>query len=369
MMIFLTILKIIGIVLCVILGIIVVILFVPICYELDADIDQKEFKARIHWLGRLARFEFQWKEKAHAVLKILWFVIDFTDPEAVAARKAKKEEKARKKLQKQQKKEAKEREKEQRQSQKEKQKEAADREERAQQREEFRRQQGETVESKNRADSPEKIEENTDDTTENISEDTSVIKEVSISNKVDNLEEQTAQQTEQQTNQMQNHTIASDQQKVQQKNNCSEDVNKEAKQSVLDKLKAAHAKVGSIKEKVKSGISVIQFLREQELIPAVWVKLKVFLLHIRPRVLRGHLKFGLSNPADTGQVLGGIAMIPFLYQTELQIEPDFEAEDNYIQGQVYSRGHMCCIHLVILIIRLLMDKKIRSVIHAIRENK
>lgn len=307
MMFFLTILKIIGIVLCVILGIIAVILFVPICYELDADIDQKEFKARIHWLGRLVRFEFRWKEKAYAVLKILWFVIDFTDPEAVADRKAKKEAKARKKQLKQQKKEAKEREKQARQNEKEKQQEAADREARAQQREEFRRQQGEAEKTERR----------------DISE----------------------------------------------KSDCAKTVQREEKQSVLDKLKAAHGKANSIKDKVKSGISVIQFLREQELIPAVWVKLKVFLLHICPRVLQGHLKFGLSNPADTGQVLGGIAMVPFLYQTELQIEPDFEAEDNYIQGQVYSRGHMCCIHLVILIIRLLRDKKIRSVIHTIRENK
>ena len=322
MMIFLTILKIIGIVLCVILGIIAVILFVPICYELDADIDQKEFKARVHWLGRLVRFEFRWKEKAHAVLKILWFVIDFTDPEAVAARKAKKEAKARKKQSKQQKKEAKEREKQACQDKKEKQRKASDREARAQQREEFRRQQGE-AEKTERRDISEKSDcaktklENTDASVKNIGE------------------------------------------KVQQ----------EEKQSVLDKLKSAHGKANSIKDKVKSGIAVIQFLREQELIPAIWVKLKAFLLHIRPRVLQGHLKFGLSNPADTGQVLGGIAMVPFLYQTELQIEPDFEAEDNYIQGQVYSRGYMCCIHLVILVIRLLRDKKIRSVIHTIRENK
>ena len=352
MMIFLTILKIIGIVLCVILGIIAVILFVPICYELDADIDQKEFKARIHWLGRLVRFEFHWKEKAYAVLKILWFVIDFTDPEAVAARKAKKEEKARKKQLKQQKKEAKEREKQARQDEKEKQQEAADREARAQQREKFRRQQGEAVENESKTENlnssrtTEETVENTDKVVKNSNERVSAEQEVSVPDRVNKQEDETEKQT-----------------------TFSDDVNAEEKQSVLGKLKSAHEKANSIKDKVKSGIAVIQFLREQELIPAVWVKLKVFLLHIRPRVLQGHLKFGLSNPADTGQVLGGIAMVPFLYQTELQIEPDFEAEDNYIQGQVYSRGYMCCIHLVILVIRLLRDKKIRSVIHTIRENK
>lgn len=90
MMIFLLILKIIGIILCVILGIVAVILFAPVFYEADANIDEMDYKVRIHWLAKLIRFEFRWKGKAHVMLKILWFVIDFTDPEAVAARKAKK---------------------------------------------------------------------------------------------------------------------------------------------------------------------------------------------------------------------------------------------------------------------------------------
>ena len=143
----------------------------------------------------------------------------------------------------------------------------------------------------------------------------------------------------------------------------------EEKKSVLNKLKSVQEKTASAKEKINNGIAVFRFLREQELIPAVWTKLKTFLLHIRPRVLQGHLQFGLSDPANTGQVLGGIAMIPFLYQTELQIKPDFEADENYIKGQLYTRGHICCIHLVVLLIRLLLDKKLRGVIHMIRENK
>lgn len=143
----------------------------------------------------------------------------------------------------------------------------------------------------------------------------------------------------------------------------------EEKKSVLNKLKSVQEKTGSAKEKINNGIAVFRFLREQELIPAVWTKLKTFLLHIRPRVLQGHLQFGLSDPANTGQVLGGIAMIPFLYQTELQIKPDFEADENYIKGQLYTRGHICCIHLVVLLVRLLLDKKLRGVIHMIRENK
>lgn len=336
MMIFLLILKIIGIILCVILGIVAVILFAPVFYEADANIDEMDYKVRIHWLAKLIRFEFRWKGKAHAMLKILWFVIDFTDPEAVAARKAKKKVKSRKKLIKQQKKEAKKREKQTRQRQKEAQQEQADREARAQQREAFRKQQEEAETKK----------------VEAVNADDSLGKEASVAQDKEAYEK--AEQAESEN--------------IRQESAESEkaEANK-SKVSVLEKLKSAHGTAGSILDKVKTALAVISYLREQELISAVWVKLQVFLLRIRPRKLSGHLKFGLSNPADTGQILGVIAMVPLFYQTELQIEPDFEAEDNYVQGQVYVKGHICCIHLVILIIRLLRDEKIRTLIRTIRE--
>lgn len=336
MMIFLLILKIIGIILCVILGIVAVILFAPVFYEADANIDEMDYKVRIHWLAKLIRFEFRWKGKAHAMLKILWFVIDFTDPEAVAARKAKKKVKSRKKLIKQQKKEAKEREKQTRQRQKEAQQEQADREARAQQREAFRKQQEEAETKK----------------VEAVNADDSLGKEASVAQDKEAYEK--AEQAESEN--------------IRQESAESEKAEaNESKVSVLEKLKSAHGTAGSILDKVKTALAVISYLREQELISAVWVKLQVFLLRIRPRKLSGHLKFGLSNPADTGQILGVIAMVPLFYQTELQIEPDFEAEDNYVQGQVYVKGHICCIHLVILIIRLLRDEKIRTLIRTIRE--
>ena len=336
MMIFLLILKIIGIILCVILGIVAVILFAPVFYEADANIDEMDYKVRIHWLAKLIRFEFRWKGKAHAMLKILWFVIDFTDPEAVAVRKAKKKVKSRKKLIKQQKKEAKEREKQTRQRQKEAQQEQADREARAQQREAFRKQQEEAETKK----------------VEAVNADESLGKEASVAQDKEAYEK--AEQAESEN--------------IRQESAESEKAEaNESKVSVLEKLKSAHGTAGSILDKVKTALAVIHYLREQELISAVWVKLQVFLLRIRPRKLSGHLKFGLSNPADTGQILGVIAMVPLFYQTELQIEPDFEAEDNYVQGQVYVKGHICCIHLVILIIRLLRDEKIRTLIRTIRE--
>ena len=346
MMIFMLILKIIGIVLCVIIGILAMILFVPVCYKVDADIDEMDYTVRARWLGWLIRFEFRWKEKAHAVLKILWFVIDLTDPEAVAVRKANKEVKARKKQEKKQKKEMRKSRKEQRKKRKKEVQQVSEQEKRAKQREEFRRQQ----EAEELSDAIENAQDSKGKTAE---------AEPEMAGTDVNAEKYTSEVNEK--NASEEPDILKAKSKA---GNGAEE-----KKSVLNKLKSVQEKTGSAKEKINNGIAVFRFLREQELIPAVWTKLKTFLLHIRPRVLQGHLQFGLSDPANTGQVLGGIAMIPFLYQTELQIKPDFEADENYIKGQLYTRGHICCIHLVVLLIRLLLDKKLRGVIHMIRENK
>lgn len=346
MMIFMLILKIIGIVLCVIIGILAMILFVPVCYKVDADIDEMDYTVRARWLGWLIRFEFRWKEKAHAVLKILWFVIDLTDPEAVAVRKANKEVKARKSR---------------KRSKRRKCAKAGKSSVRSGKKKYSRYQNRKNVQSSGKSFEDSRKQksflmpiENAQDSKGETAE-----AEPEMAGTDVNAEKYTSEVNEK--NASEEPDILKSKSKA---GNGAEE-----KKSVLNKLKSVQEKAGSAKEKINNGIAVFRFLREQELIPAVWTKLKTFLLHIRPRVLQGHLQFGLSDPANTGQVLGGIAMIPFLYQTELQIKPDFEADENYIKGQLYTRGHICCIHLVVLLIRLLLDKKLRGVIHMIRENK
>lgn len=44
--------------------------------------------------------------------------------------------------------------------------------------------------------------------------------------------------------------------------------------------------------------------------------------------------FALADPALTGQVLGILCMMPFLYQYDFHIFPDFESEFILYQGQL-----------------------------------
>ncbi|MEI3338924.1 MAG: hypothetical protein V8R80_02370 [Eubacterium sp.] len=103
MLIFFTILKIIGIVFLIAACLIGIVLFVPVFYELDADIDEDKYTFRLSWLFSLIRFCFTYQEKMTAVLSVLFFRADFADPKRRAAReekKKKRQEKKRKKAQK-----------------------------------------------------------------------------------------------------------------------------------------------------------------------------------------------------------------------------------------------------------------------------
>ena len=69
--------------------------------------------------------------------------------------------------------------------------------------------------------------------------------------------------------------------------------------------------------------------------------------------------FALADPALTGQVLGILCMMPFLYQYDFHIFPDFESESYYIRGSYDMKGRIQLIFLLITFIRIVADKDLR----------
>ncbi len=89
----------------------------------------------------------------------------------------------------------------------------------------------------------------------------------------------------------------------------------------------------------------------------------IYLLkHFRVRKIQSELTFSAGNPALTGQVLGVLCLIPFLYQKGVHITPDFEAEKWYVRGRINGTGHMRLVHVLRSLIRLWKDENIRKLI-------
>ena len=98
-------------------------------------------------------------------------------------------------------------------------------------------------------------------------------------------------------------------------------------------------------------------------------ELKYLLKHFGIRKIASDLTFSLADPALTGQILGLLCIIPVLYTGDVHIYPDFEAEQLYIKGTFSVKGRVRIIRLLIVAVRMILDKEVRTVLKKILHNR
>lgn len=99
---------------------------------------------------------------------------------------------------------------------------------------------------------------------------------------------------------------------------------------------------------------------------SVWFELLYLLRHFRFRYIRAEVIFSLADPAVTGQALGVLCMMPFLYGRDVNITPDFEADRMYAEGEAEAAGRMRGVHFLVSLLRLLRRREVRSLIRRLR---
>jgi len=80
--------------------------------------------------------------------------------------------------------------------------------------------------------------------------------------------------------------------------------------------------------------------------------------HLRPRRIRGFVKFGFEDPYRTGQVLAGLSILYPFYGEHVDIYPDFEKK--ILEGDLYIKGHIRMVHLAMFLWRLFFNGYIRK---------
>lgn len=86
--------------------------------------------------------------------------------------------------------------------------------------------------------------------------------------------------------------------------------------------------------------------------------------HYKPRRLEGTLRFGMDDPAVTGEILGILCVISAFCGNTLQVEADFEQP--VLEGNIYLKGHIRVCHAVKAFLCLLLDRDVRKTIAKIR---
>ncbi len=92
----------------------------------------------------------------------------------------------------------------------------------------------------------------------------------------------------------------------------------------------------------------------------LWREICYLLKKGKPTKIRGKLLFGTGDPATTGQALGVLGAVYGFLPEDLFITPDFENE--VYEGTIDVKGRLRLIHLLIVAVRLLIDRDFRYVV-------
>ncbi|MCR4605747.1 MAG: DUF2953 domain-containing protein [Eubacterium sp.] len=125
------------------------------------------------------------------------------------------------------------------------------------------------------------------------------------------------------------------------------------KKKILDTL----AKIRLVFRKISV---IIEFVRDKTT-KSVFKKLMKetvkLIKYVGPKKIKGQLCFGTGDPSSTGMILAGVSLCPAVYKKGVSVTPDFEEKCITGYGDVYGRIRI--IYFVRLAIRVYFDKEFR----------
>lgn len=125
------------------------------------------------------------------------------------------------------------------------------------------------------------------------------------------------------------------------------------------------------KEKIKRLTAKIKKILKDDSCKEALNKIKTELINllkaIMPYKLYLRAEFSAGSPDKTGMVLGILAMFPIGYKNKWKIRPDFEREEIYIDSEFDIKGHIFLYKILVIAIRVLVDKNCRKLYNEIRK--
>lgn len=143
------------------------------------------------------------------------------------------------------------------------------------------------------------------------------------------------------------------------------------KQTWFQKLKCTIANIcDKIKQAWDTKERIIDFITDESHISAFQsLKKEIVKLakRIRPRKLNGFVRFGLEDPYRTGQVLAVLSVLYPFYGENIQIFPEFEYP--ILEGDLFIKGYIRFIHILIPVCKLYFDEHVRKTYNDYKKEK
>lgn len=134
---------------------------------------------------------------------------------------------------------------------------------------------------------------------------------------------------------------------------------KEMLHSLPDKMHSLRETLASIPDKIRSikqqADTWIAFAKSDEmkrLISTCWKEIKQILRHLLPTKLRIQGNYGFADPSLTGQITGILCMLPKRYQKSIHLQPHFQEE--CLDGECMLKGRIRLGSLLWPVVKILL---------------
>lgn len=142
------------------------------------------------------------------------------------------------------------------------------------------------------------------------------------------------------------------------------------KNSFIEKIKRMISKIKGTINKIKQVWNEIKTILTDEQNKSAVKHIKnegIYLLKIfLPVKSKVNGVFSTGSPNITGQAFGIIALFPFMYKNEWSLRPDFVTEKAYFEGSFYFKGRIYLYKMILSVLRILFDKNCRRLYKLIK---
>ncbi len=140
-------------------------------------------------------------------------------------------------------------------------------------------------------------------------------------------------------------------------------------QNIPEKIEKLKQSVEKLAEKKNSLMELIQDADNQSLFRLLWKQTGGVFRHIRPRKLRLYLHFGFQDPSLTGKLLGYASVFYAYYYKTVDLVPEFQTDKLILEGDLYARGRVRAGTLLCKGVRLLFNRGCRKMIKKILKKR
>ena len=134
-------------------------------------------------------------------------------------------------------------------------------------------------------------------------------------------------------------------------------------------INSLKAKIEDIKKDADKIYSVIFDDNNKEWLNKVIKELKKFIKSLKLNMRGTDVDFSTGSPDVTGKVSGALVLFMPIYDKKVRIIPDFIDDEFYIDGDIFIKGRLQLLSVAILVLAIYLDSNTKRIINEIKQLK